>query len=51
MKEKGMENLLQNHPASRKYAGYHYINELTNLLEKLLSIDPSLRPESIEEIL
>ena len=51
MKEKGMENLLQNHSASRPYLSYHKINELTQLLEKLLSPDPSLRPDSIQEIL
>jgi len=51
LKEKGMENLLQSHPASRKYSDRHGINELADLLEKLLSLDPSERPDSIEEIL
>lgn len=41
MKDKGMENLLQNHPASRKYVEYPKISYLTDLLERLLQVDPS----------
>ena len=51
MKEKGIESLLQNHPASRHYVTCPNINELGDLLERLLNVDPSCRPDSIQEIL
>ena len=51
MKDKGIENLLQNHPASRDYVTSPHMAELSDLLERLLNVDPSCRPDSIQEIL
>jgi len=51
LKEKGMTNLLEKHTASSKYMALNKINQLADLLERLLAIEPNSRPDSMQEIL
>lgn len=51
LRDRGIDFMLDSHPASKPIFSEGKIGNLANLLGLLLSIDPAQRPDSVNEIL